>query len=516
MSYFRQLISGFGIHLVNKAKDPFEPFEYWLVDGPAGIWPDIWSEDKTLSLAQKKTVSANAKLLAKEGAWKKRVNAFESALVKVGNDRACEKKRAMYEIRFDRHEFDMSGFGGRVFPVSVSFREVKFPRAVHFDNVKFLGIAHFYKIEFIDTVNFEAAVFSKAADFSSAIFSDVAYFANVKFSGEASFINAKFLGTTNFGCTEFSATANFYISKFSNLAEFAGALFSGEAFFSNAIFSGVANFPHTKFKKDLNFRGTEFHSACAISSGVEVEGNLFVRSMFAGSADFSRLEVKGTTSLSGSEFHQIPDFTDAKLDRPPDIAGMVVPQPETQKDKWWQFRQAVKSDDVVKLRKLKSMALDASDHEKDGEFFAKEMLAKRGWETTSFSGLLFNTLYWKLSDFGQSFVRPLVGLFFSLSIFPILYLVAVFWGQLRYPNSDEVYLALQLSMRNFLPFFGSLFRFSPRPKEHNSAFMNTYHDLVNKGLDADWLVAIGIVQNIIGAVLLFLFLLALRNKFRLK
>lgn len=253
--------------------------------------------------------------------------------------------------------------------------------------------------------------------------------------------------------------------------------------------------------------------------GMKVEGSLFVKSIFRGAADFSRLEVKGTTSLSGSEFHQIPDFTDAKLDRPPDIAGMVVPQPETQKDKWWQFRRAVNSNDVIKLRKLKSMALDASDHEKDGEFFAKEMLAKRGWETKNFPGLLFNTIYWILSDFGQSFVWPVLWMVASIYSFFCAYLGVINWQLGTYalpPSSDERLVAFSLSVFNFRPMLGGLFRFAKTPKIHDSEFTLAYGRLADKGLDVDLMVWLNVLQNIIGAVLLFLFLLALRNKFRLK
>ena len=173
---------------------------------------------------------------------------------------------------------------------------------------------------------------------------------------------------------------------------------------------------------------------------------------------------------------------------------------------------AADGEDVAKFRKLKSMALAANDHEKDGEFFAGEMLAKRGVETTSFTGLLFNTLYWKLSDFGQSFVRPLLWLGVSFLSFAAacLYLIrdTLTW-------TDRLWFAADYSFRNMLPLFGTLYRFAPAPQNHVSWYQNTYDRLRDAGVDIDRLISLGIAQSLIGTVLLFLFLLALRNKFRL-
>ncbi|MBN4066393.1 pentapeptide repeat-containing protein, partial [Ahrensia sp. AH-315-G08] len=465
MSYFWQRPSGFGIHLANKAKDPFEPFKDWLVDGPAGIWAEYWEEGKTLTPVQKKIVSANAKLLLNTDAWKKRVNAFDNALAQVETEEEREKKRGQYQIRFDQYEFKDSDFSQRIFPCSAGFN---------------------------------GATFSGYADFEKATFSGYADFVNATFSGDADFVNATFSGD-----------AYFLNATFSGDADFVNATFSGYAYFLNATFSGDADFVNAIIRKSLFLSGAEFNSTFMSASDMKVEGNLFVNSIFRGAANFSRLEVKGTTSLSGSQFHQIPDFTDAKLDRPPDIAGMVVPQPETRKYKWCHFRRAVNSDDVVKLRKLKAMALQANDHEKDGEFFAKEMLAKRGVETTSFSGLLFNTIYWKLSEFGQSFVTPAKWMLASIYCFFCTYLGIINWQLGTYalpPSSDEKLVAFSLSVFNFLPLLGGLFRFAKTPDDHVSGFSAAYGRLAEKGLDVDLMVWLNVFQNIIGAVLLFLFL----------
>ena len=65
------------------------------------------------------------------------------------------------------------------------------------------------------------------------------------------------------------------------------------------------------------------------------------------------------------------------------------------------------------------MALAANDHEKDGEFFAYEMMAKRGVETKGFFPLLLNTLYGAWGGYGQSYQRPLGWLAGSWAAFAV-------------------------------------------------------------------------------------------------
>ena len=192
---------------------------------------------------------------------------------------------------------------------------------------------------------------------------------------------------------------------------------------------------------------------------------------------------------------------------------MVVPRPVLARQPARWFKRATKADDVNKLRKLKAMAIAANDHERDGEFFAGEMMAKRGVETVTDSALAMNTLYGWLSDYGQSFVRPLWWMAGSFATFAFVYLCLIRWCVGRW---DEVWFAIEFSFRNVVLLFGGLLTAALRPKEHLLSFESKYHDLIHQGLNLDWMVGLAVGQNFVGIILLFLFLLALRNKFRLK
>lgn len=164
------------------------------------------------------------------------------------------------------------------------------------------------------------------------------------------------------------------------------------------------------------------------------------------------------------------------------------------------------------------MALAANDHEKDGDFFAKEMIAKRGVETTGFWGLLFNSLYWKLSYYGQSFVRPLVGLGASLVGFAAANAgVVLLSAPALFARPFEILgFAIVYSLRSVAPFVGALVRAAPAPEDYGGWFAGMLADLETAGAWIDALIVLSVVQQILGLALVFFLLLGLRNQFRLR
>ncbi|MEQ8481667.1 MAG: pentapeptide repeat-containing protein [Hoeflea sp.] len=471
-----------------EAPEPdFAPFEDWLIDGPAGEWPKPWETDKDFSPKQKRIIADNAALLLDREAWHEKVHAFEAVLAALPDESRHKETRARYRIRFDRHVF---ADGPK------DFSNYPFPCSVWFDGAKFgKGDVRFVEATFGDGhVSFKNAAFGDGSVwFSGATFGE----GNILFSA------ANFgAGDVLFNGTVFGKGAvSFNLSTFG----------AGDVLFLGATFSDHAVSFHgaTFGKGDILFKGIKFRSAAMAASGMIVAGNLYVETHFPEAVNFSRLEVKGTSSFSGSSFDKVPDFRDAKFDRPPEVAGMVVPRPKLR----GRTQHAVDKNDVAKFRKLKSMALAANDHERDGEFFAGEMLAKRGTETKTLFGLLFNTLYWWLSDFGQSYLRPIGWLAVSYLIFAAACLYKI-WPALTL--SDRLWFAAEFSFRSLTPLFGSLFRFAPAPEGHVSWYQKAYKSLADAGVDIDGLIALGVAQSVIGTVLLFLLLLALRNKFRLK
>lgn len=196
---------------------------------------------------------------------------------------------------------------------------------------------------------------------------------------------------------------------------------------------------------------------------------------------------------------------------------MDVPLPQMQGI--WPLQISKNPEDVAKFRKLKAMAIEANDHERDSYFFAREMMAKRGVETVGFWALLLDSAYALLSNYGQSISRPIWGFIASFAAFAVAYTLPLL-GKVGFEQA--VVFAVEYSAHNFFPLLNTLFRFALTPSGFTTGF-ETRLDAIHRQLFIhgqtglfDWIVAASVLQQLVGGVLLFLLLLGLRNKFRLK
>ena len=462
-----------------KKEDPFAPFADWHVVSHEDEWPKTQERKRPLTDAQKIVVQRNADRLSDRKKWQKLCDAFEFALEKIEDQKERTKKRNQFQIRLDHHQFeeDQCVFATNAFPCPV---------------------------------NFQGATFKGDAAFFDATFKGDAAFYGATFKGDAAFFGATFKGD----------------------AAFYGATFKGYAAFFDATFKGYATFFDATFEQNLFFTNLAQTPTTMFAADMVVVGSLYVNSHFRGPVDFERLEVNGTASFSGASFDRVPNFRDGKFDRPPEVANLVVPHAKDvlKRNHFWQtgwspdrdidenaedevgFKKK-KHHYVARYRKLKAMALAANDHEKDGEFFSYEMLAKRGVETTTKAGLLFNTLYYRLSDFGQSFTKPLGWMFTSFIGFTLLNIWLIGFAMQPW---DRLHLAWKYSLAHVVPLFTTLFRFGGKPEEFTSRYQTLLNGMDSKNIAVDWFIWFGHLQQFIGTILLFLFLLALRNKFRLK
>ena len=247
--------------------------------------------------------------------------------------------------------------------------------------------------------------------------------------------------------------------------------------FTEVVFGSTNVVLTAQFSKD----------SCVEASAVTVGGSLFVDCGFKSHVNFQQLKVKEVASFSGSSFAIVPDFRYAKFDRPPEVANLGMSPPrligdpvkeaerlESGKEHWKKrrikpskpcppFKVALDREDVARYRQLKVMAQAAGDHEKDGEFFAYEMMAKRGVETTTIAGLLFNTLYWRLSDYGQSFTKPLKWMGGFGLVFMVFFRAVI---DAFYPvapvaeRAESVAFSAVLSAQNIFPVLKGVFRFT--------------------------------------------------------
>jgi len=379
--------------------------------------------------------------------------------------------KSEWTINFHGVHFDKQvGFAGYLFGRDCSFTEAVFlPEAnADFSGATFARLVHFRKATFSGQANFTCASFARDRVFLAR---ETDFF-GATFTYEAFFIDATFAGKVYFEGTTFSDETKFAGASFSHLADFTHATFSSKAEFDGANFSWV-KFDHATFVKDVYFDSVTF-------SG---ETN-FAIATFAAKSSFINAKMKYTTSFDGAKFlAEPPKFFNAELHEDtvwPARDAWPIPKP----------RGPDNAEDFIRAYERLKLEIDRlKKHEDELDFFALEMQSRRVWLGT-WTGLPI-ALYGILSDYGRSYVWPLLWLFVTALLpAPAFWLCGHFC----------ILKSLGLSFANALNVFG--FR-----KDFFSESLNSLP------WELDFLAA---VQTILGTMLLFLFGLGVRNRFRMK
>jgi len=344
--------------------------------------------------------------------------------------------------------------------------------------------ANFHSVQFHSITNFDDAQFHSLADFSNAKFHQLSGFDNTEFRAYARFIWAQFFARAYFLGAEFHATLDCDDAEFLNNALFHAAHFHADAYFNDAKFQGSAFFDNCIFRKRASF--------VAIRSQVGFD-------------------------LSGAEFGRVPDFTQATLHRHPRLDNVTVAP-----GKWtgpvYHDNGQIDRDAPAKFRELKRFAIQGEDHRSELEFHAQEIRTSR-FVTDSWGDFRFwiGWLYEVTSDFGRSVGRPfgiwcLVGLaafcaYYFYSAAPSAWTCAGEVANGVMPWIESLYL----SIKNGLIVIGP----------GSDSKLNQAHACLYGGTTATPVVPssinmVQLLQNILSAPLIFLFLLGLRNQFKLK
>jgi uncharacterized protein YjbI with pentapeptide repeats len=363
----------------------------------------------------------------------------------------------------------------------VSANELALPESlaeIDFSNVEFEQYAFFQDYLFGSNSSFQRATFSDEAYFGGSTYSGWANFRGVTFSGGAGFSGAAFSFAWFEGAT--FSFVSFEGATFSNGADFGDATFSGGASFDGVSFSREALFGSAAFCRRASFGGAAF-SGEASFFGATFSGEAgFRKATFGKTSRFVNAEIKGETSFERAIFgKEPPHFFGAKLHQGTVWRGIDWPKPK-KADEAGAFL------DAYACLKLEMDRL--KKHEDELDFFALEMRSRRVL-LGPLRGLPI-ALYGVLSDYGRSYARPLVALFIVAAIG-----AGAFW----YFDARTFWEALGLSAANTLNVFG--FR-----RDFNLAIDTPFA----------WLKVFAALQTILGTILLFLFGLGIRNKFRMK
>ena len=431
---------------------------------------------------------------------------------------------------FVSHAFHDADFSGFVFPGYALFIGATFMGAARFDKTRFLSGARFKEVAFRGPVYFEHAVFEGAAEFEEMTFRGPVYSERVTFKGRAQLNKATFEGDVDFGWARFENEAAFKEATFKGFTLFQGATFKGDAefngatfrsatVFNGATFKGGAQFQETRFTDDVIFWQATFRGIARFELSTFEHGTSFSNATFCAEADFKAVQGDSAFTMTDAEFLEVPDFQQATFMQAPRLDNVRIgPQPS----RWAKLKTFFKGDSEKegRWRALKRLATQGHDHASEQLFFRGELLARRGvtdryWHASFWLGLSYQIF----SDFGRSLLRPLLWWAVGVLVFAGIYLS-------HHPRGGEWWLleciagtgkpwvaALGLSLHRSLP---ALSGFGDKLPQFHACLYGVHSESPFRPIIPDEVSFLSVPQVLFSAVMIFLFLLAVRNHFRIR
>jgi hypothetical protein len=224
------------------------------------------------------------------------------------------------------------------------------------------------------------------------------------------------------------------------------------------------------------------------------------------------VQSDGVFTLNSATFRATPDFTQASFQGTPRIDNASIPPIEF----FPKLTPVVARDTQARYRAIRLLAISGHDHDNEAKAFKAEMRAKRGTEHRPWQMVFWlSVLYDLLSDFGRSAVRPFAIWVVSIFGFAAAYLGNA--GKLAAltlscaDGSSYAVKSLIFALKNAILFVGW-------DREQVAA---AYACLYERQPGAGFTVPAtnGIIQagqSVWSVILIFLFVLAVRNQFKIK
>jgi hypothetical protein len=421
---------------------------------------------------------------------------------------------------------------------NANFRLAQFSGNAYFSRAQFSGNAYFIEAQFSGNAYFRLTQFSGYAGFRRAQFFGNAGFILAQFSGNASFIWVQFSGNASFIWAQFSGDTYFSGSKFSGNAYFIGAKFSGYADFSLAKFSGYANFAFARFLKKtdfhsskvnlLNFTSCEIFSFLRLREIKQIKGNsdppiILLRDLRFWENGHILLEDFAPSGISflHTNFHIVHpriylirmDWGKEKIILDDIFKRKIKAEKEEERSKWEivykpieKMSEEKKVEEIERCYRQIRLAYEAMGEYPDaGDFYLQEMRI-RGKRLKGIIKIL-HCLYGWVSKYGESPARAfywLIGIWlgsaflyfftgFNFFGYNVIHLPKFALSKIQILWIRDL-LAILFALINLIPGY---FRFITQPQ--TNPLLTTI---------------ISIIEGFLGIIVLTLFLLAIRRRFK--
>ncbi len=352
----------------------------------------------------------------------------------------------------------------------------------------------------IDLSNF---IFPVDADFSNTKFSENAYFTSAVFFENADFENATFQTETS--CHE--RTANFRNTTFKKIADFRNTTFWRYANFRYSVFDGRANFQQAKFELHApRFFGAKFDNEIIFNRITLPEAKRDKKNeifLYPIGIPLNRIELSKDEKEKKEKF----EFYQKKVEENESAYGTLVYLMEKQNkhnDKHLFFREEMRWRQLENHLIRKRFKIDLIKREGDRCISWRRTKIRWKW-LENYSTIIFFWLYGSLSDYGYGIGRAFIAWFGHILI-GMLAIVAMVFFTACWEVTESMLCAIPVSFANANPlaFIGF----------EKGSLMDCYTRLTK--LEPFSFAMIRVFQIIVGIPLLFLLLVTLRVRFRIK
>jgi hypothetical protein len=330
---------------------------------------------------------------------------FESAV--------CEGTASLVKTRFA----GPAKFNQAQFRSEARLGEAEFQNAAGFEDAQFKGKTTFRLAKLAGEANFERARFDQDARFSETQFAGTANFRSAQFAHGADFQAAAFARPVEFHRSRFTGDVNFGNAIFSGRADFSSAKFTGNVSFADASFLDAADFPQAIFRDRANFRNVRFTGPATFAA---------IRSRAAFVLAGARFQQ--VPSLHDAGFREPPRLDDMSIANQlslfPVWAANVAGDPRPRLLRG--LKACGDPEHASRYRRLRKLASATQDHEREREFFAQELRCRRFWLDKPLgrgvTRFWLGWLYGGISNFGRSLTRPLALWAATVFVFSLIYL----------------------------------------------------------------------------------------------
>jgi uncharacterized protein YjbI with pentapeptide repeats len=501
----------------------------------------------------------------------------------AGNDFSWHVKNQNYQFLYPVL-FNNATFGGYTefnnasFKAHAEFDNATFKGKTYFSKASFSRKADFREANFIGEADFSEVSFTRGASFIEARFGRGAFFSKAIFTGDVHFNEALFKHGTYFGEATFTGEVDFNTAIFEGYADFSETTFTGEAYFGETIFTTEAFFEKAIFKRDAYFTDATFTASarftkvtftgisdfCAVNFKKSAN---FLKAKFHNQSHFYRTHFHDEADFENAEFANVGHFEEAIFNAPtskiPTFRGVDVGTTLLEFSDDTHFAKTDFTEEAIKnIAFLKHLSEQHGQIDQALNFNAMELRAKYlqvvdpllakslPWFKRAFKryfsgawwALRLTWLYWKVSDFGRSYLRPL--LYFVELFFVTLVLAAGIATthkpkNCRYqqfgliselkcdgaplPKNPNVSEAGKEDEKLYLSGYQAVFEYA---SYHATGLVDFTGDsklkeainqrLFGEAIKPWWARLLGALISIINTALLFLIALGLRNTYRLK